>query len=203
MMTDNKPRFSLGSKIIYGVLVILILLMFWPASRAVLQQGLMKIGLFKPKVENASTTTDAHTSELAATNEGVTLADVNGKSIHTSELKGKVVFINFWATWCGPCVAEMPSIQKLIAKIGQQDDMEFMLVEVEGDMNVAQDFLKKQKLDLPVFVPESEIPSTWMSGAIPATVVLDKHGQRVFTHKGMADYSDPEFVDYLKKLASK
>lgn len=203
MMKDNKPRFSIASKIIYGVLVVLILLMFWPASRAVLQQGLMKIGLFKPKVENASTPIDEHSSELADANEGVILTDVDGKSIRTADLKGKVVFINFWATWCGPCVAEMPSIQKLISQIGQQDDIVFMLVEVEGDMDVAQEFLKKQKLDLPVFVPQSEIPTTWMSGAIPATVVLDKHGQRVFTHKGMADYSDPEFVDYLKKLASK
>ncbi|MCL7987525.1 TlpA family protein disulfide reductase [Sphingobacterium sp. lm-10] len=199
---SNRPRFSLGSKILYAILVVLILLMFWPASRAVLQRGLMKIGLFKPKVENAQPSDATDTSGPMATHEGVTLADVDGKSIHTADLKGKVVFINFWATWCGPCVAEMPSIQTLIERIGEQDDIAFLLVDVDGDMDVAKQFLKKQKLDLPIFVPQSDIPSTWMSGAIPATVVLDKEGQRVFSHKGMADYSDPEFVDYLKKLAS-
>ncbi|MFD2742214.1 MULTISPECIES: TlpA family protein disulfide reductase [Sphingobacterium] len=201
---DNKPRFSLGSKIVYGILVVLILLMFWPASRAVLQQGLMKIGLFKPKIETNPASNDERerTSDVVASAEGLKLMDVDGQMIHTKDLKGKVVFINFWATWCGPCVAEMPSIQTMIKNIGVQDDIKFMLVEVDGDMAVAQEFLKKQKLDLPIFVPRSAIPSTWMSGAIPATVVLDKHGQRVFTHKGMADYSDPEFVDYLKKLAA-
>lgn len=199
---DTKPRFSLGSKILYGILVVLILLMFWPSTRALLQQGLMKIGLFKPKIENTNKTDATGTQAAVAADEGVTLVDVDGKSIHTSELKGKVVFINFWATWCGPCVAEMPSIQTLIQKVGARDDIAFLLVEVDGDMDVAQEFLKKQKLDLPVFVPQGNIPETWMNGAIPATVVLDKDGQRVFSHRGMADYSDPEFVDYLKKLAA-
>ncbi|MFD2599691.1 TlpA family protein disulfide reductase [Sphingobacterium corticis] len=198
---DNKPRFSLGSKVLYAILVIFILLMFWPASRTVLQQGLMKIGLFKPKVEQKDVKADEDNSEAVA-GESMTLVDAEGNTVNTADLKGKVVFLNFWATWCGPCVAEMPSIQRLIEKMGDQQDVEFLLVEVEGDMTVAQEFLQKQKLKLPVYVPEGNIPETWMSGAIPATVVLDKDGRRVFTHKGMADYSDPEFMKYLQKLAA-
>lgn len=200
---SNKPRFSLGSKILYAILVVLILLMFWPSSRAFLQQGLMKIGLFKPKVEqpvegNATTPND----QAVRVVEKAAFENSKSEVVNTEDLQGKVVFVNFWATWCGPCVAEMPSIQTLHDQFKDNDEVEFMLVEVEGDMGIAQEFMKKHNLNMPVYIPAGSIPSAWLAGAIPSTIVLDKTGKRVFKHEGMADYSDSGFVDYMKKLAS-
>ena len=191
---SDKPRFSLGSKILYGLLVALILLMFWPSSRAFLQRGLMKIGLFKPNVEQQIDQTD----EV----EKAVFENAECEAIDTENLKGKVVFINFWATWCGPCVAEMPSIQALHDQFGADDAIAFMLVEIEGDMGDAQAFMQKHELTMPVYIPDGNIPSTWLGGAIPSTIVLDKNGNRVFKHEGMADYSDAKFVEYIKKLVT-
>lgn len=198
---SNKPRFSLGSKILYAILVVLILLMFWPSSRAFLQRGLLKIGLFKPKIEQ-KVDQAPESDGSPETIEKAVFENENGEMVGTENLQGKVVFMNFWATWCGPCVAEMPSIQILHDQFVDSDAIEFMLVEIEGDMGLAKEFMQKHELNMPVYVPAGNIPNEWLSGAIPSTIVLDKNGKRIFKHEGMADYSDARFVEYMQELVA-
>lgn len=202
MSNSKKP--STASKIIYAILVVLILMMFWPSSRALLQRGLMKIGLYKPKIEQpVSETAEGSVDLPKPVVESAVFIDEKSSQISTADLKGKVVFINFWATWCGPCVAEMPSIQTLHDTFKENEHVDFMLVEIEGDIEVAQQFMQQHNLSMPVYVPGGNIPREWLSGAIPSTVVLNKEGQRVFSHRGAADYSDAEFVAFIKKMADK
>jgi len=196
-MTEKKNnKKNIISWVIIAVLALVVLL---PSTRSILQQGLMKIGLFKPDIPAQNSETSTPISSMVMT-DAVTLSDESGKTLQTSELKGKVVFINFWATWCGPCRAEMPSIQKLYDKYKDNDQVQFLLVEIEHDLEGAKNFMTKEKLDLPIYFPESEIPEAWLSNAIPSTVVLNKQGMLAFDHRGMADYSTKEFEDFLISL---
>ena len=130
----------------------------------------------------------------------ITFQDGNGKLIALNDLKGKVVFINFWATWCPPCIAEMPSIQKLYDKVKDDQEIVILTVEVEGKRDKAAKFMERKKLSLPVVYPNSSIPTEFFNGSLPTTVILDKKGNIAHTTMGMADYSGQDIVDFLNEL---
>ena len=117
-----------------------------------------------------------------------------------NDLKGKVVFINFWATWCPPCIEEMPSINELKTKFAGNEDIVFLMVDVDGKYKKAQTFMNKRKFNLPVYVPHSEIPKEFLGGAIPTTVILDKKGAIAIRLEGGRDYSAPEMRRGLQQL---
>jgi thiol-disulfide isomerase/thioredoxin len=120
-----------------------------------------------------------------------------------ADLKGKVVFINFWATWCAPCRAEMPSINVLYDRYKDNANMVFLIVEIEGRKAKAEAFMKEQQLTLPISFPNSDIPKEWLSGSIPSTVILDKAGNVATRHEGMADYSSPDVGKFIQDLINK
>lgn len=124
--------------------------------------------------------------------------DKNGDVVSLSSLKGKVVFINFWATWCPPCIHELPSINELRKTF--KDDIEFVMVDVDNKIEQATAFMEENKYDLPVYTPASNIPSDYLGGAIPTTVILDKNGKMVSRIEGGRDYSAPEIVQGLTEL---
>lgn len=130
----------------------------------------------------------------------ITFQDGNGKTIALNDLKGKVVFINFWATWCPPCIAEMPSINELKAKFNGNENIVFLMVDVDGKHKKAQAFMNKRKFNLPVYVPHSEIPKEYLGGAIPTTIILDKKGAIAIRLEGGRDYSAPEMRRGLQQL---
>jgi len=198
----NKKKSFNKRILLYILIAIVAILLLWPSSRVAMHDGLMKIGVLPTKVEKVTSDKSAHQGAESSMVllESVSLSDQTGKIIQTQNLTGKVVFINFWATWCGPCRAEMPSIQKLYDKYKGNDQVEFLLVEIENDHEGAEAFLKEEKLNLPIYFPESQIPQAWLSDAIPSTVVLNKQGHLAFDHKGMADYSSKEFEDFLITL---
>lgn len=124
----------------------------------------------------------------------------DGTSVHTQDLEGKVVFINFWATWCPPCRKEMPSIQILHDKFKDNKDLVFLIVEIETDIEGTKKFLAEQNLSLPIVYPDGEIPSAWLGGAIPTTVILDKKGQTAAKQEGMYDFSTQAVEDFIQNL---
>jgi thiol-disulfide isomerase/thioredoxin len=130
----------------------------------------------------------------------VVFKDKNGKTISLSSLKGKVVFINFWATWCPPCIQEMPSIDKLKQSFYGKEDIIFLMVDVDNNIEKSTAFMEKKKYDLPVYVPASNIPSDYLGSAIPTTVILDKNGNMVTRIKGGRDYTNPEIIKVLNEL---
>lgn len=202
MIKDKKKFWKITSNIIFGLIIILLLV---PTSRVWIQQGLMKVGLFKPKLEQpaevpvaaAETTTEDKAPVTAV------FSDDEGKPVDILDLKGKVVFLNFWATWCPPCKAEMPSIQNLVKKFKGNDKVVFMLVEIEHEKEKAHTFLKENKLNLPIYYPESEIPSEWLGQSIPTTIILDKDGRIAARHEGMADYDRKEVFEFITDLINK
>lgn len=180
----------------YIIFLLLAVVMLVPKSRIWLQQGLMKIGLFKPDLEQPKELSEEKLNASFISHE-------DGLSLEIDELKGKVVFINFWATWCPPCLAEMPSIQHLYDRLKSNPEVVFLMVEIEGAKEETISFLEKNNLDLPVFYPTSQIPKSWLGGSIPTTIILDKEGKVAAKQEGMADFSKPEVYDFLVELTAK
>lgn len=201
MMKSKNKIVKIAGNVIFLALILLLVL---PSGRTWVQQRLMDFGLFKPELsveDQQKVATD--TAETEEANVGVAFSDDSGKLVKISDLKGKVVFVNFWATWCPPCKAEMPSIQSLKDKFKDNDQVVFLLVEIEGAQEKAQAFMKEGGMDLPVYYPASEIPEDWLAAAIPTTVILDKTGHMVTRHEGMADYASAEVFDFITSLTQK
>lgn len=184
-----------------GILVVFVLAMlFSPSFKGVVMQNLMKIGLFQPSIPDGPTVEVAAEINTVTHNREILFKNMNDEVVELSDQKGKVVFINFWATWCPPCIAEMPTINKLYSNFRDNENVMFMMVDVDNDPIKSQKFMDKRKFDLPVYIPASPIPASYMGGAIPTTLVLNKYGQVVFKHEGMGDFSNAEFKDFVNQL---
>lgn len=153
-------------------------------------------------VENGNTPTEevAAKEALAPAASDISFKDKSGKTVSLSSLKGKVVFMNFWATWCPPCIQEMPTINELKAKYKGNNDIVFLMVDVDNKMEKSTAFMEKNKYDLPVYVPASNIPSEYLGSSIPTTVILDKSGDMIARIEGGRDYTSPEIIKALNEL---
>ncbi|PKQ46785.1 TlpA family protein disulfide reductase [Confluentibacter flavum] len=169
------------------------------------QRGLLATGIMNPNVEkiaeDRNTKSDSKTATAPVPNKAdftLKLIDKDGNITSLEELKGKVIFMNLWATWCPPCIAEMPSIDKLHEEMG--DEVAFVMLSLDQDFATAKEFDKRKGYNLPIYAPASNLPAIYDSSAIPTTYVIDADGNLALTHKGMADYSDLEFISFLRSL---
>lgn len=129
------------------------------------------------------------------------LQGLDGEETSLAAFEGKVLFVNLWATWCGPCVVEMPSIQRLYEQF-QQEDVKFLLVSDEPP-DVVEPFVQEKGWELPMYVSNDEKPSVFESRGIPATFILDREGRIVFRHVGSARWDDESSVRFLNGLLEK
>ena len=113
------------------------------------------------------------------------LSDAEGNSLQLRALKGKVIFLNFWATWCPPCMAELPEIQKVYKKYG--DSVTFLLVTGQDPADV-EIFLEKQGFDLPVTYSTSPLPLLFDHRAIPATYIISRDGKIAVRKTGAVNW---------------
>lgn len=194
-----KKHFTISNLITALLVIFMLAMLIKPNFKGYVIQNLMKIGLFQPNVPIFSDT--AASTESIVDSEDIFFKSVDGQIVNIKDQQGKVVFINFWATWCPPCVAEMPSIQKLYSNFKKDNSVLFLLVDMDNEPERSQKFMDKRKFDLPVYTPASSIPSILFTRSLPTTVVLNKNRKIVFKHEGTADYSNPDFVNYIKELA--
>lgn len=128
------------------------------------------------------------------------LKDSKGQMHSFSEYKGKVIFINFWATWCGPCMGEMPEIQKFYNKFKNNPQVQFLIVTTD-DMPAIKKFLNKHKnYNFPVFQMQSQEPDLLMSNSIPTSFLIDKEGNIVMKTKSAANWSGKKMENFVKQL---
>ncbi|MBO3271191.1 TlpA family protein disulfide reductase [Hymenobacter defluvii] len=166
-----------------------------------LQRGLLATGLLRPTLPQASTPAPAQpTAATGAAYPDVPLLTLDGHPTNLRALRGKVVFVNLWATWCPPCVAELPSIQALAARVDTQR-VAFALVSLDQNPRRAQVFAQRRGLTLPIYFPAAPLPAPFETDAIPATFVLTPDGRVDFHHEGMADYDSQKVKAYLEGLA--
>lgn len=124
----------------------------------------------------------------------------NGKAVILEEYKGKIIFINFWATWCPPCIAEMPSMQKLYDDY--QNQIVFLFVTTDS-FEKANSFASKENLNLPIFQSVSSPPLELESSTIPATYLIDQQAKVVVAKIGAADWNSDSFREKLDVLLQK
>lgn len=158
--------------------------------------GFMLLGFFKPPIPQVKP--GGQLLQAPA----MLLQSIDGKAIDLQQQKGKVVFINFWATWCPPCLAELPSVNDLYLKVKNNPDIVFLSVDVDNDLPKSSRFLQKKGYTFPVYAGRMEgLSSKFFSGSIPTTLVIDKKGFVVFNHINRANYNDDKFMQYIIGLS--
>jgi thiol-disulfide isomerase/thioredoxin len=131
----------------------------------------------------------------------ISLTDTDGKTLALADLKGKLVVINLWATWCQPCLKEMPSLAELPKVLGDG----FVLLAVSEDRGggkTVAPFIEKLGLDkLKVYLdPESKVGHAFSARGLPTSIVIDPKGDVRGRIEGAAEWDQATMLDPLKKL---
>ncbi|UOQ70395.1 TlpA family protein disulfide reductase [Hymenobacter cellulosilyticus] len=165
-----------------------------------LQRGLLATGLWQADEPRLPATAPVLATSSVGYPHNLPLLDMNGQEVNLSSLKGKVVFVNLWASWCPPCVAEMPGIHALYKKLDPKK-VAFVMISLDQNPAKARNLLQRKGYTFPVYFPTDNLPAPFDSNSIPSTVILAPDGQVAARHDGMADYDTPEFKAALEKLA--
>lgn len=211
-MSQNKFSFRNipGWAVMLGIFGILYLTGLHTEAIGQVQRILLATGIKKadmPDIAQASYTDEAEasTATLAASSPmagaGFKMVDMNGKTVDFESLKGKVVFLNIWATWCPPCIAEMPNIHSLYKKMDPNKVAFVMLSVDEGGIDKVKKFVDKKNYTFPVYMPASQFPQEFYSNAIPTTFIISPEGKIVAKQEGMAEYDTKEVREFLQGLA--
>nr|WP_238526869.1 TlpA disulfide reductase family protein [Cellvibrio japonicus] len=129
-----------------------------------------------------------------------TLQSSTGENVRLAEQRGKVVMLNFWASWCGPCRQEMPLLDAMYKRYSAAG---FVLygVNVEEDNTDAKKLIKELGVDLPVlYDPESKASSLYKVDAMPTTVLIDKKGQIRYVNRGYKPGDENKYRDQIREL---
>lgn len=126
--------------------------------------------------------------------------DDSGKVTTLSEHAGKVIFINFWATWCPPCIKELPSLNRLYNKLKDNDDIVFFMVEMDNNFSKAAKFMRRKKYRMPIYSISGQLPIELGTNSIPTTIIIDKNGELQVKHMGAVDFDHPQMMEYITGL---
>jgi len=191
---DYKQKKSLFSKLSDLLFVALVLALLFPSSRMWVVSHFQRLTMWGP-----SELPKSEQVVLPETAFDWKLIDLNAKEFQLSDFKGKVLFVNFWATWCPPCVAEMPSIQKLYEHYKKNDSIVFILA-TSDPINKVKKFLEDRDFDLPIYLMASNAPKEFFSKSIPATFLVDKRGKIVMIEKRAKKWHGQKAIDYIDEL---
>ena len=167
-------------------------MLFSPDAKSFVLRQLVSTGLFNPNMDKKS-------EDIASVND-FDFADENGNIRNTSSLRGKVVFINFWASWCPPCRAEFPSIETLYSQFKDNPDVFFLTINEDSDLAKGRAYLDNENFSVPMYQSISNVSSEVYSGTLPTTLVLDKEGVIRYHHTGIANYASGKFIRQMAEL---
>jgi peroxiredoxin len=126
--------------------------------------------------------------------------ELNANPSRLADLRGKLVVLNFWATWCPPCVAEMASLNRLHRQIGPQGGL-VLGVSVDEDGATYEKFLRDQQVAFPTYRdPSKKIPVRYGTSMYPETYIIDRSGRIARKIIGPQNWDSPEMVSYLESL---
>lgn len=175
------------SNILFIILIVLLLI---PQTRKPIQVTMNRIISFSP-------------SKIAEEDREMlqdydwNLVNMEGQPVNFQSSIGEVAVINLWATWCPPCIAEMPSFQKLYNEYGGK--VNFYFISTEETEKLKQ-FLEKKDYRLPVYQPLDMAPQKLQSRTLPTTFVISRDGKIAVNKKGSANWNDSGFKKLLDEL---
>ncbi|RPD98818.1 TlpA family protein disulfide reductase [Aureibaculum marinum] len=183
------------SNILFFGFIIFLFTPFGLGTRAKLTQGVAYVRtlVFSPSVEKSEERISLDTYNVNL--KGL----VSANDINLKDLKGKVVFINFWATWCPPCIAEMPMIKSLYTDYNGK--IEFLFVTNEDQKKVKQ-FYTKNNYNFPTYNLISKLPKQIDYTTLPTTYILDKNGKVALFETGAANWNSDKVKQLLNDLIS-
>ena len=199
MAKKEKKRVSRRDIIELAVIVTIFAVIYITGSQAEVfgrvQQVVLKTG-----VMNAS---ELDEEAYIEADYNMQLLSPEGKMLDVQELKGKTIFINYWATWCAPCVAEMPSINALYEKVKDDPKIVFLMISVDREMRTANGWVKRKGFSFPIYKETAPTPDVYETGVVPSTFVVSPEGKIVVAKTGLANYDSRRFRKLLKKLSAK
>lgn len=184
---------SLWAKFSDILFIAFIIALMFPEGRMAIGGGVnrVKAMFVEPTIDNNAN------GETIDYNWG--LLDMEGKPFNMEEAKGKVIFVNLWATWCPPCVGEMPGIQKLYNLFKDDPNVEFILASSEPAEKIIP-FMKKKGFTFPVYSMMTYPPEEFSSRSIPATFVVNKNGEVKVSKKGAANWGGEKMQNLMHEL---
>jgi thiol-disulfide isomerase/thioredoxin len=180
--------------LIFALAITVIYAFGWQAEVfGFVQRGLLMTGLLNPDVE---TTADAPAASL-----DFVLEAPDGTRLSGRDLAGKTVFVNFWASWCPPCVAEMPSIENLYTYSRQHhEEVIFLMINLDQEREKALRFMERKAYSMPMYFPASSFPEAFDHQSIPTTLLISPQGRVIYKKEGMANYDSDEFKELIGSL---
>ena len=171
------------------------------------QRILLSTHIIQPKIADAEIQSYKDViANFETANYNFYLSDENGTTVSLADFKGKTIFMNYWATWCPPCIAEMPNIQALFEDMTHtnetRQEIVFMMISLDADSKKALDFVERKGYSMPVYFPRSQKPSIYDASVMPTTYVINSDGYIVMKKRGMAQYNTRRFKDFLRNSSS-
>ncbi|GGG60253.1 TlpA family protein disulfide reductase [Bizionia arctica] len=183
----KRPKLN-TSNIIFLIVIVLLII---PQTRQPIQVFMNKgLALFGPSIIE-------ETEREKLTDYSWQLLSDSGESFDFNDAKGKVVVINFWATWCPPCIAEMPSLEALYSSY--KDEVVFLFVSDEDPKAIAN-FMTKNNYSFQYYSPKSSNPKLFDVSGIPRTFIIDKKGQIVIDKTGAANWNSDGVRNQIEQL---
>lgn len=161
-----------------------------PVIQGAMQSVLLATGLMKPSIEVPELTDQNFDYRGQFT-------DFKGNTVNLQDYRGKTLFINLWASWCGPCRAEMPHISNLYDAVKGSPDLEFLMIGLDQNKQKSQEFMEGKNWTFPVVHASYGLNESLQSESIPTTLVVSKEGKIVFYQQGMSNFNTNEFKAFL------
>jgi len=128
-----------------------------------------------------------------------TLMSAHGSDISLSDYEGKFVLLNFWATWCPPCVKEMPALNELHNKLGG-NGLKVVGVHVGPALATVKQFLKNKPVDFDIVIDKSMSLSSWQVSGLPTTFLINPSGKLIYKATGEREWGSDEMAEFLKGI---
>ena len=133
----------------------------------------------------------------------ISLVDRTGQTIELSDLRGKPVIVNLWATWCEPCLREMPSLERLQSRLGERIAVLAVSEDRGGDKAVEPFIAKLELKSVKIYIdPKSEVGHAFAVRGLPTSVLIDRDGKVLGRVEGAAEWDSPKILGLLEPLLS-
>jgi thiol-disulfide isomerase/thioredoxin len=188
---ESRSAWQKAGDIFFWALLVALIL---PGPRKVVATNLHRVVL---QVKSPGMVPETKQTILETTDYQWILSDRKGNRISLQDYRGQVVFINFWATWCPPCVAELPEIHRAYEKYG--GSVAFLLVSSQ-EPPVVEAFLEERGYDLPVVYATQPVPEAFAHSAIPTTYILSRDGRIAVKKTGAMNWDSKGTVRIFEQL---